>query len=75
MRYEASLHDGDLEGTTDLRVTLECMDPNRADREGIQDRFARGFIGRNPFLRAVHDGDSSPSPSPSPVSGPLSTRG
>jgi coenzyme F390 synthetase len=54
--YEAFLHDGEREGVTDLRVTLECMDPDRTDRDGIQDRFTRGFIGRNPFLRAAHDG-------------------
>ena len=54
--YEASLNDSDVEGTTDLRVTLECLDPDRTDREGIQDRFIRAFIGRNPFLKAAHDG-------------------
>jgi phenylacetate-coenzyme A ligase PaaK-like adenylate-forming protein len=54
--YEAFLHDGDREGTTDLRVTLECLEPDRTDRGGIQDRFIRGFIGRNPFLRKAHDG-------------------
>jgi len=35
---------------------VECIDPDRTDREGIQDRFIRGFIGRNPFLRAAHEG-------------------
>ena len=54
--YEAFLHNGGREGATDLRVTLECTDPDRTDREGIGDRFIRGFIGRNPFLRAAHDG-------------------
>jgi coenzyme F390 synthetase len=54
--YEAFLHDGDREGATDLRVTIECMDPDRTDREGVGDRFIRGFIGKNPFLRAAHDG-------------------
>lgn len=54
--YEAFLHNGDREGATELRVTLECMDPDRTDREGIPDRFIRGFIGRNPYLKAAHEG-------------------
>jgi phenylacetate-coenzyme A ligase PaaK-like adenylate-forming protein len=54
--YEAFLHNGEGVGVTDLRVTLECSDPDKTDRDGIQDRFIRGFIGRNPFLRKAHDG-------------------
>jgi coenzyme F390 synthetase len=54
--YEAFLHNGEREGATDLQVTLECTDPDRTDREGIGDRFIRGFIGRNPYLKAAHDG-------------------
>ena len=53
--YEAFLHNGEKEGATDLRVTMECIDPDKTDRDGIQDRFIRGFIGRNPFLKKAHD--------------------
>jgi coenzyme F390 synthetase len=53
--FEAFLHEGDREGSTELRVTMECIDPDRTDREGTMDRFTRGFIGRNPFLRKAHD--------------------
>jgi coenzyme F390 synthetase len=54
--YEALLHNGDREGSTEMQVTLECMDPDRTDREGISSRFIEGFLGRNPYLRAAHDG-------------------
>ncbi|MDD1656944.1 MAG: coenzyme F390 synthetase [Methanomicrobiales archaeon] len=55
--YEAFLTDGDREGSTVLQVTMESQDPARADRDGIADRFVRGFIGRNPYLQAAHDED------------------
>ena len=54
--FEAFLHDGDTVASTDLRVTVECRDPAQVDRDGTADRFVRGFIGNNPFLRAAHDG-------------------
>ena len=54
--FEAFLHDGDRHGMTEMRVTVECGDPARADREGTADRFVRGFIGKNPFLRSAQAG-------------------
>jgi hypothetical protein len=34
---------------------MEVLDPAKTDRDGIRDRFIRGFIGKNPFLRKAHD--------------------
>ncbi|MDD1669741.1 MAG: coenzyme F390 synthetase [Methanomicrobiales archaeon] len=53
--YEAFLSSGGRGEETVLRVSLEVLDPARVDREGIQGRFIRGFIGENPFLRKASD--------------------
>jgi len=37
---------------------MEVLDPATTDREGIRDRFIRGFVGKNPFLGKAHDGGS-----------------
>ena len=34
---------------------MEVLDPAKTDRDGIRDRFIRGFIGKNPFLQKAHD--------------------
>ena len=42
-------------GGTVLQVSVEVIDPAKVDREGIRDRFIRGFIGGNPHLRKEYD--------------------
>jgi coenzyme F390 synthetase len=54
--YEAFLNAGDRRDETVLQVSVEVLDPEKTDREGIRDRFIHGFIGKNPFLRKAHDG-------------------
>ncbi|HMA04964.1 MAG TPA: coenzyme F390 synthetase [Methanomicrobiales archaeon] len=53
--YESFLISRGREGGTVLQVSVEVLDPARIDREGIRDRFIRGFIGKNPYLRRAHD--------------------
>jgi coenzyme F390 synthetase len=53
--YESFLSPSARKGGTLLQVAMEVLDPAKTDREGIQDRFIRGFIGKNPFLRKAHD--------------------
>jgi coenzyme F390 synthetase len=53
--YESFLYPSDRGGTTMLQVSMEALDPAKIDRDGIRDRFIRGFIGGNPFLRKAHD--------------------
>ena len=53
--YESFLVPGDRPGGVVLRVSVEVRDPRGADREGIRDRFIRGFIGNNPRLRKIVD--------------------
>jgi phenylacetate-coenzyme A ligase PaaK-like adenylate-forming protein len=55
--YESSLSSQGREGGTVLQVSLEVLDPRVTDRDGIRDRFTRGFIGGNPFLgKALDEG-------------------
>jgi coenzyme F390 synthetase len=53
--YESFLYSCGRRGETVLQVTVEVLDKAKTDREGIRDRFIRGFIGKNPFLRKAHD--------------------
>jgi phenylacetate-coenzyme A ligase PaaK-like adenylate-forming protein len=53
--YESFLSASAEKGTTILQVSMEVLDPAKTDRDGITDRFIRGFIGKNPFLRMAHD--------------------
>ncbi|MDD1653507.1 MAG: coenzyme F390 synthetase, partial [Methanomicrobiales archaeon] len=55
--YEAFLTEGGSDDATVLAVTMECPDPAQVDRDGITDRFTRGFIGRNPFLQKAYEND------------------
>ena len=54
--YESFLYPCARKGETVLQVSMEVLDPKKTDREGTQDRFIRGFIGKNPFLQKAHDG-------------------
>jgi coenzyme F390 synthetase len=49
--YEAFLVPGGREDETVLQVSMEVLDPSRVNRDGIRERFIRGFIGTNPYLR------------------------
>jgi phenylacetate-coenzyme A ligase PaaK-like adenylate-forming protein len=53
--YEAFLYSCGRRNETVLQVSLEVLDPAQTDREGIRDRFIRGFMGKNPFLLKAHD--------------------
>jgi coenzyme F390 synthetase len=42
--YEAFLYDGESPGEVVMRVSLECTDPETADRRLIEDRFVSYFL-------------------------------
>jgi coenzyme F390 synthetase len=56
--YEAFLHDTDVPGETVLLVNLECFDPDRCDRHGIEDQFVSRFLKFKPLI-AEHYHDQS----------------
>jgi phenylacetate-coenzyme A ligase PaaK-like adenylate-forming protein len=56
--YEAFLHDTDVPGETVLQVSLECFDPDRIDRHGIEDQFVSRFLKYKPLI-AEHYHDQS----------------
>jgi len=42
--YEAFLYDGEREGDTVMRVSLECMDVEHCDRKNIEEHFTARFL-------------------------------
>jgi len=56
--YESFLYSCGRKDEAVLQVSMEVLDPATTDREGIRDRFIRGFLGKNPFLGKAHDGGS-----------------
>jgi coenzyme F390 synthetase len=53
--YESFLYSCGRKDETVLQVSMEVLDPARVDRDGIRDRFIRGFVGKNPYLTRAHD--------------------
>jgi coenzyme F390 synthetase len=54
--YEAFIHDGRSPGTVELRVSLECLDPQTADRRAIVDHFTGRFLRYKKVLADHHAG-------------------
>jgi len=53
--YEAYLYSCGRGDGSVLQVSMEGRDMEKMDQEGTRERFIRGFIGKNPFLRKIHD--------------------
>ena len=56
--YEASLYGSESAGSVVLRITLECMDPEKTDRRLVEEQFTKGFRGRRKELARLLDDDS-----------------
>jgi coenzyme F390 synthetase len=56
--YEAFLYDGTSPGDVVMRVSVECHDPDRIDRQLVEDRFTERFLRYKPGL-ARHTGDGT----------------
>ena len=48
--YEAFLYDGDDEGETIMRVSMECFDKEKCDRKAVEKNFLRAFFNHKPQL-------------------------
>jgi phenylacetate-coenzyme A ligase PaaK-like adenylate-forming protein len=53
--YEAFLYGGGDQGETVLRVSMECRDPNTADKTGIKERFLATLLSRRTAIREAVD--------------------
>ena len=55
--YEAFIYDGEEEGGTDLRISVECLDPDTCDRRSVEETITRRFLKYKPGLaRAYEEG-------------------
>lgn len=52
--YEAFLYGGDDEGETTLRVSMECIDPEKCDRNVIEENFIKAFFLYKPLLAEAY---------------------
>lgn len=55
--YEAFIHDGRTAGQTELRISVECLDPETCDRHSVEDRLIGRFLRDKPGLAGLfHEG-------------------
>ena len=52
--YEAFLYGGDDEGETAMRVSVECIDPEKCDRRAVGENFLRSFFKYKPGLARAY---------------------
>jgi len=56
--YEAFIDDGETPGDVALRISVECLDPDRCERRAIQDTLIGKFLKSKPGLAGHYsDGD------------------
>ena len=51
--YEAFLYGDEMETT--LRVSMECEDPEKCDKDMIEDNFTKSFLQFKPDLQQAHE--------------------
>jgi len=56
--YEAFIYGGDDEGTSTLRISMECVDPNRYDSKLIEGNFLNSFFKFKSSLESAYLNDS-----------------
>jgi len=55
--YEAFIYEGETPDQVVLRISLECLNPDRCDRRLVEDQFTGRFLKNKPgFTRQYHDG-------------------
>lgn len=52
--YEAFLYGGDDDGETIMRVSVECLDKEKCDRNAIEENFLKAFFKNKPLLAKAH---------------------
>jgi coenzyme F390 synthetase len=56
--YEASIYDGESPGEVVLRISVECLNPDRCDRRLVEDQLTGCFLKNKPGLAGqYHDGN------------------
>jgi coenzyme F390 synthetase len=52
--YEAFLYGGDDEGETTMRVSAECLDPEKCGKDVVEENFLRAFFQYKPRLAQAY---------------------
>ena len=56
--YEAFIYSDEESGTTAMRVSLECDNPDTCDRKGVQENFLSALFEENPSLGHIYSDGS-----------------
>jgi coenzyme F390 synthetase len=52
--YEAFLYGGDDEGETTMRVSMECINPEKCDQRVVEENFLKAFLLYKPHLAQAY---------------------
>ena len=55
--YEAFIYGGEEEDSSTLRVSMECVDPNKCDRKVIEENFLKSFFKFKKSLENAYAND------------------
>jgi phenylacetate-coenzyme A ligase PaaK-like adenylate-forming protein len=56
--YEAFLYGGDDEGETIMRVSVECLDRQKCERELVEENFLKAFFKYKPRLAEAYGSET-----------------